>query len=349
MHRTTILIPTHTHFATLPYAVKSVQDQGVDDVEIFIVGDGVDDTMRAVVRTLQANDHRIRFFDLPKGPRRGELNRDRALHEAQGRIVCYACDDDLWLPGHLQAMEEALEDADFVGTMHLDVSPDDQIRAYYFDLDAPEFTEPWLTWQFNRLGPWASDGFGLSNGAHRRDAYFRLPERWSTTPEEVPTDNFMWHKFKRADWCRIKFLRFPVTLHFDTATRRGWPQQQCAQELERWSDIIARPDGMTRIMRGLLADLGDRLLAQGRDDIRQRAEHNRQMEDHQTEKRQWSEIMAERERQLRESRDECRQWRDIVAQRDRRLDNVLGSTSWRVTAPMRAVSRAVKRLWRGAR
>jgi GalNAc5-diNAcBac-PP-undecaprenol beta-1,3-glucosyltransferase len=262
--RATVLIPTHTHFATLPYAVKSVQDQGVDDIEIFIVGDGVDDRVRASVRALQAGDPRIRFFDMPKGPRRGELNRDRALREAQGVIVCYACDDDLWLPGHLQAMEEALADADFVGAMQLDVSPDDRIRAWYFDLNAPEFAEPWLTWTPNRIGTWTNDGFGLSNGAHRRDAYFRLPVGWSTTPDGVPTDNFMWHKFKRETWCRTAFLRFPVTLHFDTAERHDWTQEQRAEEIARWSAVIAAPDATTRIMRGALADLGDRLLAQHR-------------------------------------------------------------------------------------
>jgi GalNAc5-diNAcBac-PP-undecaprenol beta-1,3-glucosyltransferase len=262
MRRATVLIPTQSQYATLPYAVKSVQNQGVDDIEILIVGDGVDDTMRATVQALQSGDPRIRFFDMPKGPRRGELNRDRVLREAQGRIVCYACDDDLWLPGHLQAMEEALVDADFVGAMHLDVSPDNRIRAYYFDLNAPEFTRPWLTWQPNRLGAWANDGFGLSNGAHTRDAYFRLPQGWSTTPEGRVTDNFMWHKFKREKWCRMKSLRFPLTLHFLTSERHGWTQQQRANELERWSAIIAAPDGMTRIIRGVLADLGDRLLEQ---------------------------------------------------------------------------------------
>ncbi len=368
MHRATVVIPTHTHFATLPYAVKRVQDQGVDDIEIFIIGDGVDDTMRATVRALQAGDPRIRFFDLPKGPRSGELHRDQVLREAQGRIVCYSCDDDLWLPGHLQAMEEALEDADFVGAMHLDVSPQDRIRAYYFDLHAPEFIEPWFAWQHTPLGPWANDGFGFSNGAHRREAYFRLPEGWSTTPDGLPTDVFMWHKFKRAQWCRTKFLRFPVTLHFDEAERCGWTQEQRAAEVERWSAIIAAHDGMMRIMRGLLADLGDRLLAQSRDDIRQRAKRDRlpgesrdenrqwgefvaqrerQLRESRDECRQWAEIVADRERQLRESRDECRQWAEIVAQRERRFDDLLASTSWRLTAPMRAVARAVKRLWRG--
>src|SRR5215813_10842942 len=140
--RASVVIPTYRHFATLPYAVKSVQNQGVEDIEILIVGDGVDDATRAAVQVLQADDPRIRFFDLPKGPRRGELNRDRVLHEAQGPIVCYACDDVLWLPGHLQAMEKALHDADFVGAMDLVVKPDGRIRAWYFDLNAAEFAEP---------------------------------------------------------------------------------------------------------------------------------------------------------------------------------------------------------------
>jgi glycosyltransferase involved in cell wall biosynthesis len=257
-------MPTHNHYATLPYAVKSVQDQGVGDLEIFILGDGVDDKVRAAVRALQAADSRIRFFDMPKGPRRGELNRDRVLREARGAIVCYACDDDLWLPGHLQSMEEALANADFVGAMQLNILPDDRIRVWYFDLHAPEFTAPWLTFTPNRIGSWTNDGFGLSNGAHRRDAYFRLPVGWSTTPDGVPTDNSMWHKFKRAPWCRMVFLRFPVTLHFETAERLDWSQEQRAAELARWSAIIAAPDGVTRIMRDAFSDLGERLLAQHR-------------------------------------------------------------------------------------
>src|ERR1700754_1452380 len=103
--RATVLVPTHSHFATLPYAVGSVQNQGVEDIEILIVGDGVSDATRAAALALEAGDPRVRFFDLPKALRRGELNRDYVLEKAQGRIICYAADDDLWLPGHLAAME----------------------------------------------------------------------------------------------------------------------------------------------------------------------------------------------------------------------------------------------------
>jgi len=100
MCRASVLIPTHGHrAATLPLAVASVQAQGIEDIEILIVGDGVDDAVRSTVEGLQAADARIRFFDFPKGPRNGEIHRDGVLRQARGRIVCYQADDDLWLPG----------------------------------------------------------------------------------------------------------------------------------------------------------------------------------------------------------------------------------------------------------
>jgi glycosyltransferase involved in cell wall biosynthesis len=130
MPRITVLIPTHEHASTLPYAVRSVQAQGIDDVEILICGDGATDAVRAEASGLQRADPRIRFFDLPKGPRHGELNRDYVLRQATGGIVCYQSDDDLWLPGHIEACEEALADADFVAGTHFEVRLDDQPRFF---------------------------------------------------------------------------------------------------------------------------------------------------------------------------------------------------------------------------
>jgi SAM-dependent methyltransferase len=87
---------------------------------------------------------------------------------------------------------------------------------------------------------------------------------------------------------------------------------------------------------------------------------------------EWSAIVADRDRQLQETRDELQETRDEMAERiadrdrqlqetrdemaeriadrdrqlahrDRQLDNLLASTSWRITAPLRAVSRALRR------
>jgi GalNAc5-diNAcBac-PP-undecaprenol beta-1,3-glucosyltransferase len=271
MPSASVLIPTHEHAATLAYAVASVQRQTVDDIEILIVGDGVDAALRATARQLEADDRRIRFFDLAKGPRHGEMHRDWVLRQARGRIVCYQSDDDLWLPGHLEAMAAALEDADFVGAMHVNVDPDDRVRCHFFDLERPEFTEPWLTWTENGFGAWACNGFGLSFAAHRLDAYLRLPEGWTTTPSGLPSDQFMWHKFARQPWCRLRSVRWPVALHFPSPDRRDWAPERRAAELARWTKIIAGGDGLARIYRDILAEMGERLLAQSLNDMRVQA------------------------------------------------------------------------------
>src|SRR6185369_17337212 len=118
---------------------------------ILIVGDVVNDSLRATVPTSYGRRPLNQVLCFPKRamPRRNP-SRCGAPSSA-GRIVCYQCDDDLWLPGHLQDMETALEAADFAGSMHADVSPEGRVRGYVFDLERPEFREPWLTWTPNRL------------------------------------------------------------------------------------------------------------------------------------------------------------------------------------------------------
>ncbi len=264
MHRASILIPTHAHrAATLPLAVASVQAQGIEDIEILIIGDGVDDSVRSTVERLRAADARIRFFDFPKGPRNGEIHRDGVLRQASGRIVCYQADDDLWLPGHFADMEAALENADFVGAMHVNVEREDRVRGYFFDIERPEFRDLWVSWQAHPYGPWASNGFGLAFAAHRLEAYLRLPEGWTTTPTGLPTDQFMWMKFARQPWCRIRSLQWPVSLHFPAPDRRDWTEQQRVDELARWTDIIARPNGREHVYRAMLRTFGDILLEHG--------------------------------------------------------------------------------------
>ena len=262
MPRISVLIPTHEHAATLPYAIRSVQKQNINDIEILICGDGVNDEVRAVVAELQRADSRIRFFDLPKGPNIGECNRDRVLCQAQGQFVFVHNDDDLWLPGHIEALESSLQEADFAGAMQINVGIDDKVRGYFFDLQRPEFVKPWLEWKPNYFGPWASNGFGPIFVAFRLDAYLRLPERWSTTPPGLPSDQTMWHKFLRQPWCRASFIRWPIALHFSSSDRHDWRPKDRADELLRWTQIIESPDYAARIWRDLLPDLGDRLLLQ---------------------------------------------------------------------------------------
>jgi GalNAc5-diNAcBac-PP-undecaprenol beta-1,3-glucosyltransferase len=344
MLRASVLIPTHRHAATLPFAVASVQAQCSDDIEILIVGDGVDDALRAVVAGLQAEDSRIRFFDLPKGPSRGESHRDVVLRQARGRLVYYQCDDDLWLPGHLQDLERALEDADFAGSMHADVSPEGRVRGYFFDLERPEFRSAWLAWEHNRHGEWASDGFGLAFSAHRLDAYLRLSEGWRPTPAGYPTDQTMFMKFVREPWCRVKVLPWPVSLHFPEVDRRGWSDRRHADELSHWTKLLASPNGREQILRAVFRSLGDDLLRQSTTDAAARDSERAARRAVEAER---DAVKVERDAHLVE-RDALSVTRDALTARQRalsaELEAVYGSTGWRLTAPMRAIGNMFKRL-----
>lgn len=366
MRRASVLLPTHEHASTLPYAVASVQAQGVDDLEILIVGDGVNDEVRGVIAALQSRDPRIRFFDFPKGPREGEIHRDAVLRQAQGEIIYYQCDDDLWLPDHLNVMEAALADADFVGAMHVNVEPDDRVSGFYFDLQRGEFVTPWLDWIDNDFGGWASNGFGLQCAAHRLDAYRRLPEGWTTTAPGLPPSQVMWHKFARQSWCRLKYLPWPVALRFSAPDRRDWTAERRAAELQRWSEIVASPNGILRIHRSLLADLGDRLLS---DTLQRREVHRsaiarleQELEHEQAQRTALNEKCAGLLLELKRVRDECerefeRKQIQCAALKEecasallelRRVqserDALLATRSWRMAAPLRAVATMVRRL-----
>jgi glycosyltransferase involved in cell wall biosynthesis len=382
MPRISVFLPTHEHASTLPYAVRSVQAQGVDDLEILICGDGVGAELRAVIAELQRGDKRIRFFDLPKAPARGELNRDYVLRQAEGEIILHQNDDDLWLPGHIEVLERAIEDVDFVGAMQVDVGTDGRVRTYYFDLERPEFVEPWLQWKHNNLGAWACDGFGPIFVAHRRDAFLRLPEGWMTTPPGLPADQAMWHRFLRQPWCRAKFLRWPIALHFPALDRRDWSLDRRGEELRHWTQIIESPDYAVRIWRDIMPDLGDRLLCQSLEERKRRAETmqaheegtlarertlqaetdalRRQVEAHQAAHELEQVLRAELEAEHAELQAEYAELKaghaelqaghaELEAEHavlQAEHNAVLSSTCWRMTAPLRQAFDRIRRLGR---
>ena len=81
----TILIPTHRHAAFLPYSIESALDQEGASVEVFVVGDGVEEATREVVARY-SDEERLRYFDRPKGPRLGEAYRHAILDRKSTRL-----------------------------------------------------------------------------------------------------------------------------------------------------------------------------------------------------------------------------------------------------------------------
>jgi len=154
-------------------------------------------------------------------------------------------------------------------------------------------------------------------------------------------------KFVREPWCRTKVLPWPdVSLHFPKAGRKGWTDRQRADELSRWTDLLARPNASQHVFREVLRSFGDTLLRPGaanapmivRDILD--AESRAPMIER--------DILEAECRALMVERDALRRVRDaLTAQRDAVLvkhDALLGSTSWRLTAPLRAALDMVRRL-----
>ncbi len=234
----TVLIPTHNHGETLRYSVASAQAQTLQDFEILIVGDGAPEITRDLASDLMRNDARIHFFNFPKGERHGELHRHSVLAGARGRCVCYLCDDDLWLPSHLEHLTGLLRRADLANTAQLLIDPSEEAVVTTFDL-GHSLDRALL--ETNR------SGIGLACGGHTLEAYRRLPHGWRTTPPGIHTDTHMWQQFLDRSWCRTMSSPRPTVLKFAATAWDAQPLASRLAVLDRWQRRITKPGGETEI------------------------------------------------------------------------------------------------------
>ena len=249
--KATVLIPTHGDRAPLlPYSVGSVRGQSVREIEIFIIGDGVNDKTREVIGRLQREDPRIRFFDHPKDSRRGEGHRHEALKSARGRIIAYLCDRDLMLPDHIKVLDRLLRESNFAHTLTTQTLPDGRVMVY----DKLNFSRPEDAALY--LQPETTCGVGLSFVGHTREFYNRLPTGWATTPAGMPTDAFMWKKFLAHPDCRVAASEVPTILYFArnySPYEKARDVAQWHRELRDWSERLGDPDWEARFQDAIRA------------------------------------------------------------------------------------------------
>lgn len=230
----TVIIPTHTHGETLRLSVPTALSQTERDIEILIVGDGVPDVTRAIAADFAAADARVRFFDFPKGPGRGELYRHRVLGDARGEIVCYLYDDDLWMPDHVDVMRQLLGDADFAFASPVYIRPGGGLFAPVVDLTLP----------LHRMlftGPRTGFPTAPTCAAHTMALYRRLPFGWRTTPPGQAPDKHMWAQCLGVAGCRVRSTSQTTALIFPDLPRRHWPTAQRLAELREWRSRVGDP------------------------------------------------------------------------------------------------------------
>jgi GalNAc5-diNAcBac-PP-undecaprenol beta-1,3-glucosyltransferase len=229
MPAATVIVPTHDHGPMLRHSLRSVQEQTVDDLEIFVIGDGVPGVTRELVAELAGADSRIRFFDHPKGARHGELHRHSALQEARGEIVCYQADDDLWLPQQVEQLRALLSDADFAHTVALEVAPNASMFPWLAVLECGVFRA-----RMHR----GANFLPLSVVGHTLAVYRQLPHGWRPAPQPIPTDLYMWWQFLDQPGIRLASGSRAAVLHFPAPAREDWTLDQRLHELERWSAFL---------------------------------------------------------------------------------------------------------------
>jgi hypothetical protein len=230
---TTVLVPTFHHGPLLRFSVGSALAQTDPDLEVLILGDGVPDSARDVVRDLQDEDERVRFFEHPKGPGHGETYRNPVLREhARGDVVCYLSDDDLWTPDHVQTMRELLRDADFAHALPLWVTPGGAINDFRCDLGI-EYFRSLLLGGYNRIP--------LSCGAHTARAFAQLSVGWQVPPPDSWGDLTFWQQFLADPAARLVSGFKPTVLHFPSPDRSTWTIDERIEELQRWRDVLNRP------------------------------------------------------------------------------------------------------------
>jgi GT2 family glycosyltransferase len=332
--RFSVLLPTHNRADVLGFAISSVLSQTLSDFELLVVGDGCTDNTADVVASFR--DSRIRWFDLPKAPYFGYANRNVALKQAAGEFIAFMAHDDLVFPDHLAVLAAALErpGIEWVYSRPLWVTTDGLVVPFASNLRNADELETFLS---------VRNHIPASCVLHRRSCF----EKYGYWPEDVPAgaDWRYWIRvIEGGNRTNLDYCSTPTVLHFhaiwktsqifqataaqEIANRGSWwpPALKVAIapgaiEQKVFHDLI-RSEGYVERLRTEVGRVVDRLAWMQLDESPQVLPGLREE----------AARLAALERQLTATRAE------LEAERTR-LDAVHASTSWRLTAPLRALRR----------
>jgi glycosyltransferase involved in cell wall biosynthesis len=346
----TILLAVARPPILLPLAVESVLAQSVEEFELFVVCDGAPIETIEWAQEHARHDPRIKVFAFPKGERFGEGHWQNALTAASGLYVAHIEDDDLWFPTHLEELQRLLETCDFGHLMHVWAKPDESIEMLPFDLAMPEYRRRMLEEKFNR--------FGFSVCGYRLDAYRRLyPEAWAPGPKGVWTDLNMWRKFLRRDDLQFGTRMVVTALVLASWFRVQMSLEERAREARKWLDRILDQRERVNIIESAWRSIVTKELeaeSEVRREMQGRAEMQAKLESELSgEVQARADLQARleselsREIQMRtelQDRLESQLSREVQARAEVQsaLEQVLNSTSWRITTPLRTASTAVR-------
>jgi len=242
--KATVIVPTTGNRGPLlPYSVGSILNQTVQNIEIFIIGDGVDNQTRDTIYKLIEKDNRIKFFDNPKHKRRGEDYRHNALQEASGKIIFYLCDRDLMLPDYVENIIKNKGEYNFFLTTYFTMNRDKSVVYSVINNENIISVKPYNNLSINKENHLLSTftGIRLSSISHTLDFYNSLPHGWRTTPEDQYTDVYMASQMLKSKNCKLLLnIVPPAFLYFSRGSHPGWPVNKRQPELKFWFRLIIK-------------------------------------------------------------------------------------------------------------
>lgn len=106
-----VIMPAYNSERYIAEAIKSVQSQTYNNLEIIIVDDCSRDRTRSIVRSIAKDDARVLMIELAQNA--GVANaRNVGVAEAQGQYIALLDSDDLWEPHKLDHQVALLNETD---------------------------------------------------------------------------------------------------------------------------------------------------------------------------------------------------------------------------------------------
>jgi glycosyltransferase involved in cell wall biosynthesis len=298
-------------------ALASALEQTRPPTRVFVVADGCTDGTQEAIRAL--GDDRVELLDRPKGLGCGYAHRNEVLERAEGGVVAWLADDDLWLPDHLERAGELFdaEAAEIVSSMACLVREDGRLEPFGVHWRAPTYRERFLSTE-NRTPS--------SAVSHRARAALAAGG-WPADLERAG-DWDLWRRMVRAG-AHSEMVLTPTVLFFSAWRRdQSWPDRvaQNAGFLARLRNPaeLARLRGEMAYVCSAGADADTVALAEAREREAIR-------------ERQLAAVSAERDRLAGE--------RERVAAE---LNAVTSGTWWRMRRPLEPALGMLRRLRRGA-
>ena len=112
--KVSVIIPTYNRAAYLELTLRSVVGQSLESIEVIVVDDGSpnEDTAKICEQFNKVSYFKINNSGGPATP------RNYGIKKARGEYIAFVDDDDIWLPGKLEAQVAVLEKNPDYGLVH---------------------------------------------------------------------------------------------------------------------------------------------------------------------------------------------------------------------------------------